>query len=135
MNHLDPSVDREIWTRARRHLLNYGGAFVPEGTEGSFLDDASGRRVLDFASGQMSAILGHCHPEIVATVREWVARLDHLFSSMISAPVVNLAHDLAELVPDLPKVMFLSTGTKRRPASAARVRCSRSSATASCPTS
>ena len=28
--------------------------------------------VLDFTSGQMSAILGHSHPEIVATVREAV---------------------------------------------------------------
>ncbi len=113
MKHPAPDADREIWTRARRHLLNYGGAFVPfvpERAEGSFLYDASGRRVLDFTSGQMSAILGHSHPEIVATVREWVARLDHLFSSMISAPVVNLAHDLAALVPDLPKIMFLSTG-------------------------
>jgi 2,2-dialkylglycine decarboxylase (pyruvate) len=113
MKQLDPRVDRDIWTRAHRHLLRYGGdfvAFVPERAEGSFLYDASGRRVLDFTSGQMSAILGHSHPEIVATVREWIARLDHLFSSMISAPVVHLAHDLAQLVPDLPKVLFLSTG-------------------------
>src|SRR5262249_61193671 len=61
-------------------------------------------------SGQMSAILGHCHPEIVATVRDAVGRLDHLFSSMLSAPVVDLAEALALLVPDLPRVMLLSTG-------------------------
>jgi 2,2-dialkylglycine decarboxylase (pyruvate) len=66
--------------------------------------------VLDFTSGQMSAILGHSHPEIVATVRESVATLDHLFSSMLSAPVVDLAEALACLVPDLPRVMLLSTG-------------------------
>jgi 2,2-dialkylglycine decarboxylase (pyruvate) len=66
--------------------------------------------VLDFTSGQMSAILGHCHPEIVATVRDQVGRLDHLFSSMLSEPVVALAERLAGLVPDLPRVMLLSTG-------------------------
>ena len=33
-----------------------------------------GRELLDFTSGQMSAILGHSHPEIVATVREQVGR-------------------------------------------------------------
>src|SRR6478672_2402833 len=98
----------EFWQRARRHLLKYGGnfvPFVPVRAEGAFLYDAGGRRVLDFTSGQMSAILGHCHPEIVATVRETVGRLDHLFSSMLSEPVVALAEALARLVPDLPRVV------------------------------
>jgi 2,2-dialkylglycine decarboxylase (pyruvate) len=113
MNDLATGTDHAFWTRARRHLLRYGGdfvPFVPQRAEGSFLYDASGRRVLDFTSGQMSAILGHCHPEIVATVRDAVGRLDHLFSSMVSAPVVDLAEALAGLVPDLPRVMLLSTG-------------------------
>jgi 2,2-dialkylglycine decarboxylase (pyruvate) len=58
----------------------------------------------------MSAVLGHSHPEIVATVRDGIGRLDHLFSSMLSRPVVDLAEALAGLVPSLPKVMLLSTG-------------------------
>jgi len=105
--------DTGFWQRARRHMLGYGGdfvPFVPVRAAGSFLYDADGRRVLDFTSGQMSAILGHSHPEIVATVRDAVGRLDHLFSSMLSAPVVDLAEALAGLVPGLPKVMLLSTG-------------------------
>jgi 2,2-dialkylglycine decarboxylase (pyruvate) len=105
--------DTEMLARAERHLLRYGGAFVdfvPVRADGAFLYDARGRRVLDFTSGQMSAILGHCHPEIVATVREAAGRLDHLFSSMISPEVVELAEALARLVPSLPKVMLLSTG-------------------------
>ena len=107
------SGDVEFWTRARRHLLKYGGEFVdfvPVRAEGAFLYDDAGRRVLDFTSGQMSAVLGHSHPEIVATVRHGIARLDHLFSSMLSRPVVDLAEALARLVPQLPKVMLLSTG-------------------------
>ena len=103
----------EFWQRARRHLLKYGGEFVdfvPVRAEGAFLYDAAGRRVLDFTSGQMSAVLGHSHPEIVATVRDGIGRLDHLFSSMLSRPVVDLAEALAGLVPQLPKVMLLSTG-------------------------
>ncbi len=102
-----------FWARANRHLMRYGGdfvPFVPVRAEGSFLYDADGRRVLDFTSGQMSAILGHCHPEISATVRDWIGRLDHLFSSMISAPVVDLAEALAGLVPALPRSILLSTG-------------------------
>jgi len=107
------SGDAEFWTRARRHLLKYGGEFVdfvPVRAEGAFLYDDAGRRVLDFTSGQMSAVLGHSHPEIVATVRDGIGRLDDLFSSMLSGPVVDLAEALARLVPQLPKVMLLSTG-------------------------
>jgi 2,2-dialkylglycine decarboxylase (pyruvate) len=106
-------IDAEFWARARRHLLKYGGEFVdfvPVRAEGAFLYDASGRRVLDFTSGQMSALLGHSHPEIVVTVRDGIGRLDHLFSSMLSRPVVDLAEALARLAPPLPKVMLLSTG-------------------------
>jgi len=53
--------DAEFWTRARRHLLKYGGEFVdfvPVRAEGALLYDDAGRRVLDFTSGQMSAVLG-----------------------------------------------------------------------------
>jgi 2,2-dialkylglycine decarboxylase (pyruvate) len=42
--------DAEFWTRARRHLLKYGGEFVdfvPIRAEGAFLYDDAGRRVLD----------------------------------------------------------------------------------------
>ncbi|HEY1932197.1 MAG TPA: aspartate aminotransferase family protein [Acetobacteraceae bacterium] len=102
-----------FWTRARRHMLHFGGEFVPfvpVRAEGCFVYDDSGRRVLDFTSGQMSAILGHCHPEIVATIRASAGTLDHLFSSMLSRPVVDLAEALAATVPALPKVMLLSTG-------------------------
>jgi 2,2-dialkylglycine decarboxylase (pyruvate) len=113
MNDVMPSDEARFWSRARRHMLGYGGdfvPFVPARADGSFLYDASGRRVLDFTSGQMSAILGHSHPEIVATVRQAVGELDHLFSSMLCEPVVALAEALAALVPDLPRAMLLSTG-------------------------
>ena len=113
MNDTIQTDQSRFWTRARRHMLGYGGDFVhfvPARAEGSFLYDQSGRRVLDFTSGQMSAILGHSHPEIVGAVREAVGKLDHLFSSMLCEPVVALAEALASLVPDLPRVMLLSTG-------------------------
>jgi 2,2-dialkylglycine decarboxylase (pyruvate) len=113
MDAIVASTDTAFWSRARRHMLHYGGSFVPFVpvlAEGCFVYDAGGRRVLDFTSGQMSAILGHCHPEIVATVREAAGLLDHLFSSMLSAPVVDLAEALAAHVPAQPRVMLLSTG-------------------------
>jgi 2,2-dialkylglycine decarboxylase (pyruvate) len=102
-----------IHERANRHLLHYGcdfARFVPVRAEGVYLYDESGARMLDFTSGQMSSILGHSHPEILATVRDAAGKLDHLFSAMISEPVVALAEKLSEQVPELSKTMLLSTG-------------------------
>ena len=88
--------------RAARHLVRYGATwspFVAERAAGAYVEDAAGRRVLDFTSGQMSSILGHSHPEIVAVVTDMIGRLDHLFSGMLSRPVIDLAEALAGLAP------------------------------------
>ncbi|MFT4288909.1 aspartate aminotransferase family protein [Nocardioides sp.] len=106
----------EFWADVDKHLIRYGGPWTPEiiaGAEGSYVITEDGRRILDFTSGQMSSILGHAHPDIVATVREQVGRLDHLFSGMLSRPVVDLARRLAESLPDpLEKALLLTTGAE-----------------------
>ncbi|MEV6303529.1 aspartate aminotransferase family protein [Actinoplanes sp. NPDC051861] len=107
-----------FWSGAERHLVRYSGAgrFTPEiieRAEGSFVFTAEGRRILDFTSGQMSGILGHSHPAVVATVQRQAATLDHLFSGMLSRPVVELARRLSESLPDpLSKVLLLTTGAE-----------------------
>ncbi|MFS8204012.1 aspartate aminotransferase family protein [Streptomyces sp. CWNU-52B] len=105
-----------FWTDAERHLVRYGPAFTPEIIEraaGSHVFTADGRALLDFTSGQMSAILGHSHPRIVATVRQQIGTLDHLYSGMLSRPVVDLARRLAESLPaPLEKVLLLTTGAE-----------------------
>lgn len=59
----------------------------------------------------MSSLLGHGHEEIVQTIADHAARLDHLFSGMVSPPVVTLAERLCSLLPEgLDKAFFLSTG-------------------------
>ncbi len=106
----------KFWADAECHLIRYGGSFTPEiisRAEGSYLYTESGRRLLDFTSGQMSAILGHSHPEIVATITESARTLDHLFSGMLSRPVVELAARLAQTLPaPLEKVLLLTTGAE-----------------------
>ena len=108
--------DEQFWADADAHLIRYGAPFSPEivvGATGSWLHTASGRRLLDFTSGQMSAILGHSHPDVVATVRRQIGELDHLFSGMLSRPVVELARRLAETLPaPLAKAMLLTTGAE-----------------------
>lgn len=107
-----------FWADVDRHLVRYCGAgeFIPEVIDraaGSYVFTADGRRILDFTSGQMSSILGHSHPEVVSTVQREVSSLCHLFSGMLSRPVVELARRLAESLPDpLQKVLLLTTGAE-----------------------
>jgi 2,2-dialkylglycine decarboxylase (pyruvate) len=114
----DLTASDAFWDSADRHLVRYSGAGaftreIIESAAGSFLTTVDGRRILDFTSGQMSAILGHSHPEIVATVRERIGTLDHLYSGMLSRPVVELAERLAASLPDpLEKVLLLTTGAE-----------------------
>lgn len=109
-------MDTTFWDEADRLLIRYGVGFTPrviERASGVRVFDRQGRSILDFTSGQMSAILGHAHPDIVATVSSAVASLDHLFSGMLSAPVVELADRLTATLPAaLGKMMLLTTGAE-----------------------
>jgi 2,2-dialkylglycine decarboxylase (pyruvate) len=112
----EPATDAAFWADVDRHVVRYSPEFSPalvERAAGSVLHLSDGREVLDFTSGQMSAILGHSHPAIVETVREAAGTLDHLFSGMLSRPVVDLSRRLAGSLPDpLEKVLLLSTGAE-----------------------
>lgn len=105
-----------FWQLAERHLIRYGGSFTPRRIEraaGSYVYDDRGRGILDFTSGQMSAVLGHSHPDIVRTVTESMRTLDHLYSGMLSQPVVDLASRLSATLPDpLERMLLLTTGAE-----------------------
>lgn len=107
--------DPAFWESARKHLTRYGGSFediIVERAEGSFVYDADGRAILDFTSGQMSAVLGHTHPDVVETVERQTRSVAHLFSGMLSRPVVELAERLAATAPGLDRVQLLTTGAE-----------------------
>ncbi|MET8003676.1 aspartate aminotransferase family protein [Nonomuraea glycinis] len=110
------SGDTAFWDEADRLLIRYGTGFTPrviERASGAHVFDRQGRAILDFTSGQMSAILGHAHPDIVATVSAAVASLDHLYSGMLSAPVLELADRLTATLPaPLGKMLLLTTGAE-----------------------
>jgi 2,2-dialkylglycine decarboxylase (pyruvate) len=100
----------------REHLIRYGGDAYPEIVEkaqGSWVVDATGRRILDFTSGQMCATVGHNHPNIVAAIKRSCDTALHLFSGMIPRSVVQLADALAKILPaPLRKSLFLNTGSE-----------------------
>ena len=95
-------------------LLNYGTTFEPNiitRAESVFVYTSSGHRILDWTSGQMSCLIGHGNREVVDTIAQHAAGLDHLYSGMISPPVIRLAEKLTGVLPEgLDRAMFLSTG-------------------------
>ena len=103
-----------LYASARQNLLFFGGDFNTEvvtKTSGIYFYTASGQKIMDWTSGQMSCLIGHGHPEIVETIREYASGLDHLYSGMLSPPVIGLAKRLTEVLPEgLERAMFLSTG-------------------------
>jgi 2,2-dialkylglycine decarboxylase (pyruvate) len=106
----------QFWRDTEQHVVRYGSPFVPriiQRANGSYVYDDNGTAILDFTSGQMSSLLGHSHPDIVSTVSTAVATLDHLYSGMLSVPVVELATTLAATLPaPLSKVLLLTTGAE-----------------------
>ncbi|WP_344922266.1 aspartate aminotransferase family protein [Plantactinospora mayteni] len=109
-------MDTTFWDEADRLLIRYGVSFTPriiERAAGAYVFDRQGTPILDFTSGQMSAILGHAHPDIVSTVSAAVASLDHLYSGMLSPPLLELAGRLDATLPaTLGKTLLLSTGAE-----------------------
>jgi 2,2-dialkylglycine decarboxylase (pyruvate) len=95
-------------------LIRYGGAFFDEPivrAQGSYVETASGRRLLDFTAGQICATIGHNHPRVTAAIRQACDEVIHLNSWMLSPPVLELTDALLATLPDqLDRAMFLSTG-------------------------
>ncbi|MFQ5783433.1 MAG: aspartate aminotransferase family protein [Alphaproteobacteria bacterium] len=107
---------RRLEAAVERHMIRYVDAFFPffvERGEGAYVYDESGRRILDFTSGQMCATLGHNHPAVVAAVEGSCRRAMHLLSWMLAPEVVDLCRELAGLLPPtLQKVLLLNTGSE-----------------------
>jgi acetylornithine/N-succinyldiaminopimelate aminotransferase len=63
--------------------------------EGCRLWDADGHEYLDFLAGISVLNVGHCHPRVVAAVREQVGRLTHVTNLYYTEPAMRLSAALA----------------------------------------
>ena len=116
MPHARTAQEETLWTLIDEHLIRYGYYFqsaIIKSAKGAFLTTVDNKRLLDFASGQMSTILGHSHPEITDVIQKQAAELVHLYSQLLSPPVIHLAAKLAEIAPGkLQRSVLLSTGSE-----------------------
>jgi predicted acetylornithine/succinylornithine family transaminase len=79
--------------------------------EGALLWDDEGNEYLDFLCGISVTSLGHCHPEIVAAVREQAGRLMHTSNLFYTEPAMRLAERLSSSSLG-GKVFFCNSGTE-----------------------
>ncbi|MEX2105637.1 MAG: acetylornithine/succinylornithine family transaminase [Solirubrobacterales bacterium] len=79
--------------------------------EGSLLWDADGKEYLDFLTGISVCSVGHCHPDVVAAVREQTGRLMHVSNLFYTEPMARLAERLSESSLG-GRVFFANSGTE-----------------------
>ncbi len=103
----------EIKAMATEYIINtYGDrnlAFVKG--EGPYLWDADGKKYLDFLGGLAVNGLGHCHPKVVAAIREQAGKLLHtsnLYYIQAQAELAKLLIDNS----DMDQCFFCNSGAE-----------------------
>lgn len=89
-------------------------SFITE-AKGAIMIDADGRELIDFAGGIGVNNVGHCHPKVVAAIKDQADKYLHTcFHIAPYEPYVELAARLNELAPgDSEKMtMFLNSGAE-----------------------
>jgi 4-aminobutyrate aminotransferase len=90
-----------VWTR----IFN----FVAECAEGSYIYTTDGRRLLDFTCGIGVTNTGHCHPKVVAAIREQAGLFLHAQANIvIHKPMLRLIQELRQIVPSPIDGFFFS---------------------------
>ena len=113
----------ELWARAQR--LIPGGVnspvramravgidqpiFVRRG-DGAYLEDAEGRRYVDWVQSWGALLFGHADPDTVEAVRE--AALDGTSFGAATEREVELAAEIVDAVPSVEMVRLVSSGTE-----------------------
>jgi 4-aminobutyrate aminotransferase-like enzyme len=81
--------------------------------QGIYLYDSTGKKYMDLYSGVSVHALGHCHPEITETICQQVKTLQHTTTIYLTEPIVNLAEELAKVLPgNLCKSFFCCSGSE-----------------------
>ncbi len=112
----------ELWARATRLMPGGvsspvrafgavgGSPFFSVRGEGPWLEDAEGRRYLDYVLSWGPLILGHAHPEVVEAVVR-AARDGLTFGTCVPAEA-ELAERVRDWVPGVDMVRFVNSGTE-----------------------
>ena len=79
---------------------------------GTHVWDESDKRYLDFGAGIAVTSIGHCHPRVVAVMREQLGTIVHTSNLYYNRPQGILAERLVRLVGAPGKVFFCNSGAE-----------------------
>jgi len=99
---------------AKEHLMNTYHRFdvVFDRGKGAFIWDKDGKMYLDFGSGVAVNALGHCHPELVKTIKKQAEKLIHCSNLYWTEPQIELAELLSKNSLN-GRAFFVNSGQKR----------------------
>ena len=102
----------EVYTENFDHMSPVWGrifSFVAERAEGSYIYTTDGRKLLDFTCGIGVTNTGHCHPKVVAAIREQAGLFLHAQANIvIHKPMLRLIEELRQVVPPSIDGFFFS---------------------------
>lgn len=86
---------------------------VIERGQGLYIYDKTGKAYMDIVSSWWCNLLGHCHPQINAAVKEQLDKLEHvIFANFSHEPAIRLCEELAAIMPaGLSKFNFSDNGS------------------------
>ena len=85
--------------------------FIPVKGEGSRVWDQQGKEYIDFAGGIAVLALGHCHPKLVAAVREQSEKLWHVSNVFTNEQALTLAQKLTKAT-FADRAFFVNSGSE-----------------------
>ena len=111
-------TNQELMAMREEHVpqgpFNVTPLFV-EKAKGAVVYDVEGRELIDFAGGIGVMNIGHCHPKVVAAIKDQAEKYTHTcFHVVMYEPYVKLAERLCILTPgSFPKMaMFANSGAE-----------------------
>jgi 4-aminobutyrate aminotransferase/(S)-3-amino-2-methylpropionate transaminase len=121
-----PSIQGVAMSIRNEDLVKLCAQHVPQGVylatssfvreaRGAMIVDVDGNQLIDFAGGIGVANVGHCHPKVVAAIKDQAERYLHTCIHIVPyEPYIELAARLNELAPgDFHKLtMFLNSGAE-----------------------
>lgn len=88
---------------------------VVERGSGAVIEDVDGNRYLDFTAGIAVTATGHCHPDVVAAIKDQADKLLHMSGTdFYYRPQIDLSERLASAAPGSSpkKVFFTNSGAE-----------------------
>ncbi|ENR5392834.1 aspartate aminotransferase family protein [Providencia rettgeri] len=105
-----PVVNRQTFDQVMLPIFS-PAEFIPVKGEGSRVWDQQGKEYIDFAGGIAVLALGHCHPSLVAAVRDQSEKLWHVSNIFTNEQALKLAQKLTNAT-FADRAFFVNSGSE-----------------------